>query len=681
VGTVEADALLEGLTARQRAAVTSTAQPLCVLAGAGSGKTRVLTRRVAYRAATASADPRHALVLTFTRKAAGELRHRLAELGVGAPVAAGTFHAVALSQLRQRWADRGVRPPAIVDDKARLIGPLVAAAVRSAPPRLVAGFTSEIEWAKAQAVTPDQFVTAAAVANRHPPAPPAVVAGVFAAYEAHKHKRGLIDLDDLVPACAEAIETDGAFATRQRWRWRHLFVDEYQDVNPAHARLLQAWMGVNADLCVVGDPNQAIYGWNGADPSLLTTFTDSHPTAEVVALGDNFRSTPEILLVAGAVLAQAAGAADPEAGRASGLAPTVTAYDTAAEEAAGVARAIRDRHYPASAWSSLAVLARTNAQLALIADALAASGIPHRIRGGRPLAGLPVVRDLLSPANGSLAASEPTLAPGGRRASQPSAAAGTRPVSALAADARQLLAERPADASDTVLRSLLDAVAEYLDLDPSGTTDMFAAWLAAAELTYDGASGDAVVLSTFHRAKGLEWPVVFLVGLESGLVPLTRAAGSPPLAEERRLLYVAMTRAEVELRCSWARQRRFGEQDMARSPSPFLDDVQGALARLARPRRPADSVEALRHARRSLIEADRPAAGLLDDLRAWRDGVARAGRVSPSAVLADRTLLALATRRPETPADLGAIPGLGQVSATRWGPALLAVVARHPPPG
>jgi DNA helicase-2/ATP-dependent DNA helicase PcrA len=656
---MDGDALLEGLTPPQRAAVTSGAQPLCVVAGAGSGKTRVLTRRVAYRAATATLDPSHALVLTFTRKAAGEVRHRLAALGVGEPVAAGTFHAVALSQLRQRWADRGIRPPAIVDDKARLIGPLLAAADRPARPRVVAGVTSEIEWAKARVVTPDQFVAAAAAAKRRPPVPAVVVARVFAAYEAEKRKRGVIDLDDLVSACAEAVETDTAFAANQRWRWRHLFVDEYQDVNPAHVRLLQAWLGVNLDLCVVGDPQQAIYGWNGADPSLLANFRGYHPTAEVVLLGDNFRSTPEILAVAASVLGQPGGAADPGAGRASGLAPTVTAYDTGTAEAVGVARAVRDRHHPGTAWSSLAVLARTNAQLVVVADALAGAGIPHRVRGGRPLAGLPEVRDLLPPGSGG------------------------RPASALATDARQLLAERAADAAPTALWSLIDAVAEYVDLDPTGTTDTFATWLAAAELTYDGPTGDAMVLSTFHRAKGLEWPVVFVVGLEDGLVPLTRAAGSPPLAEERRLLYVAMTRAEIELHCSWARQRQFGDQVVTRSRSPFLADAHRALAGLATPRPPGELLPALRRARRSLPGAAPPPApeGLVDDLRAWRDGVARAAMVAPPAVLADRTLDALATCRPATLADLGAVPGLGPVTANRWGPALLAVIARHPSPG
>ena len=300
---MDPEALLEGLDDAQRAAVTSTAQPLVVLAPAGSGKTRVLTRRIAHRVATGSADPRHVLALTFTRKAAGELDERLRRLGLRGDATTGTFHAVAWGTLRTRWADRG-RPAA---HAARPQGP---GARGSWPPRwpgkdkrTVAGeLATEIEWAKARMVTPDDYVEAVARAGRKPALRPDLVAEVYAAYEHRKRRGGLVDFDDLLALVARALEEDEAFAAAQRWRFRHLFVDELQDVNPLQFRLLQAWRGDRYDVTAVGDPLQAIYGWNGADAGFLLDIHRWWPPAEVVQLTRCYRSTPEILEAAAAVL-------------------------------------------------------------------------------------------------------------------------------------------------------------------------------------------------------------------------------------------------------------------------------------------------------------------------------------------------------------------------------------------
>src|SRR4051812_38936647 len=300
---MDADALLEGLTEAQAAAVTSDGAPLVILAGAGSGKTRVLTRRIAWRAATGSADPRHVLALTFTRKAAGELRHRLGALGVRDGVAAGTFHAVAYAQLRQRWADAGQHAPTLLDRKAgflnRLLGPR---SERDAAVQTI-DLAAEIEWAKARMVGPEQYEAAALHAGRTPPITPSAMASLYERYETEKHRRGVVDFDDLLLRCVGALRDDTAFAAAQRWRFRHVFVDEYQDVNPTQAALLAGWRGDGNDLCVVGDPNQAIYSWNGADPAYLSDFTVREPGATVVRLDDNFRSTPQVLATAAAVLA------------------------------------------------------------------------------------------------------------------------------------------------------------------------------------------------------------------------------------------------------------------------------------------------------------------------------------------------------------------------------------------
>ncbi|MBO0886587.1 MAG: ATP-dependent helicase, partial [Acidimicrobiales bacterium] len=382
--------LLEGLDEAQRHAVTVDAAPLCVLAGAGSGKTRVVSRRIAWRVANGSATGRHVLALTFTRKAAGELRERLAGLGVRDQVAAGTFHALAYAQLRRWWADRGRTAPVLLDRKGallhRLLGSSPAARGEATASSVLGPLATEIEWAKARLLRPDSYADAAVGAGRRPPIAPSAVAELYARYETEKRRRGLVDFDDLLVVLAEAMEAEEELAAAQRWRFRHLFVDEFQDVNPAQWRLLSCWLGDRTDLCVVGDPNQAIYGWNGADPAMLTTFARRWPGATVVRLDANYRSSPQVLSVAGAVLSPDVG---PAAGptllrphRPDGPVPEVVSYDSDRAEAAGIARRLRHARPPGSAWARLAVLARTNAQLVLVEEALAAARIPCRVAAG-----------------------------------------------------------------------------------------------------------------------------------------------------------------------------------------------------------------------------------------------------------------------------------------------------------
>jgi DNA helicase-2/ATP-dependent DNA helicase PcrA len=650
---VDADALLDDLTVAQRAAVVSEATPLCVLAGAGSGKTRVLTRRIAYRVASERASADHVLALTFTRKAAGELRTRLTRLGVPAPVAAGTFHGVAFAQLRQWSADRGQRAPVLLQRKSRLLGPLVARRLGEGPSdrRLVIALEAEISWAQARGLPADAYAPAAAAAGRRSAIAPEAVTELFTAYEVEKRRRGVLDLDDLLGRCASLLETDHAFADRQRWRWRHFFVDEYQDLNPAHDRLLRGWLGNRLDLCAVGDPHQSIYGWNGAEPSLLTDFRAQYPTASVLELADNFRSSPEIVAVAGAVLGQRgrpAAAGDP------GPLPTVTVYDDGEAEATGLAQRVRRHHLPGAPWSHQAVLARTNGQLDVIAAALEAAGVPCRHRDRRASAADTVLAGL------------PTAGPAR------SIVADLRVAVAAAVGEDALLAAQ--------LEGALEAVGEYLDLDPSGTVAGFTGWLRSSATADGPAEGDGVVLSTFHRAKGLEWPIVFLVGLEDGLVPLLSSGGRAALSEERRLLYVAMTRAERELHCSWARRRAvarpgIGVETMERAPSPFLAPVQMVLAALDGERSPLDPRPRLQLLRSRL--APSPDQVLFDTLTRWRATAARAAGVAPAAILRDDTLHAVASTKPITLDALAGLPGFGPISARRWGPLLLDAVSRH----
>ncbi len=570
--------LLAGCDAEQAEAITTPASPLCVLAGAGSGKTRVLTRRIAWRVMDGSAVADHVLALTFTRKAAAELRSRLGSLGMTDGVRAGTFHAVALNELKHLAAERRVGLPAVVASKLGLLAavttgwsPMLLAKdggrsrrARARSPhdeplvRLV-DLAQEIEWAKARCLQPVDYERAAAIAGRLNSWPAGVVSEAWEAYELEKRRRRVLDFEDLLLCCAAELEADVQFAASARWRTRHLFVDEYQDVNAAQLRLLRLWLGDRDDLCVVGDPDQAIYSWNGSDPAAISRFASEFPRAVVLRLGINYRSTREVLTVAAAVLGQG----DPATagGPASeGAAPTITAYHNDLDEAEGVAAALRLAKRPGRSWSQLAVLARTNAQLHAFERALTARHIPHRTAGSTALlqreAARAALRDAGRAANGALLAS-------------------------FAADLR----DEAGESAD--LREIAGLIDDYLAEDVAPTGARFCDWVDAA-VRAEGASfySDTVTLSTFHRSKGLEWPVVFLTGLEAGLVPIAHAKDPDALAEERRLLYVACTRAAEELHCSFAEERTFSAKGPSRrTPSPWLGAIEAAARDLQHLRR------------------------------------------------------------------------------------------------
>ena len=490
------------LTPAQHRAVSSPADAVCIVAGAGSGKTRVLTLRVARRIRDGSADAAHTVVCTFTRKAALELRDRLGRYGVpvstpggpgGTPspgVRAGTLHQLALTLLRRRASDTGRPAPTLVEHRwrtlAELTGDRAAASVAD----------TEIGWAKARCLTPDDYRETAAV--RHTALEPDRVVEIYAAYQDRLARRGLLDLDDVLLEAGDLLRHDPVAADAARWRYRHVAVDEFQDVNPAQFRLIEALLGARVDLCAVGDPNQAIYGWNGADPGLLASLPDRVPGLEVVHLDRNHRCTPQVVAAAGAALGPVP-VAPPASAAADGPVPTVTAFADDREEAEAVAARILARAETGTAWSDQAVLARTHDLLAGVRRALDAAGIPCRF----------------APA----------------------------PESATT--------EAPAPASGR----------------------------AAARLQSSGRGdpGGAVELATFHRAKGLEWDAVSVVGLEEGFVPIIHAATPAAIAEERRLLYVALTRAARTLECSWARSRTMGGgRAMERRPSPWVEELADA---------------------------------------------------------------------------------------------------------
>ena len=668
---MDADHLLHDLDDAQRRAVTSPARPLAILAPAGSGKTRVLTRRIAWRVESGDADASHVLALTFTRRAAGELRERLAALGLRHGVAAGTFHGVAFAQLRSRWADEGRTPPTLLARKGKVLGSVVAGT-----PVNVSQLAGEIEWAKARLVGPDGFAEAAAAARRRTPAPAERIAELYRTYEEEKRRARMVDFDDLLRLCSHMLETDTRFAAAQRWRFQHLFVDEFQDVNPLQLRLLDAWRGSSYDLCVVGDPHQAIYGWNGADAGFLEGFQRLYPPSEVVALGGNYRSTPQVLDAAAEVL-RVAGVADRpvRAARHDGPEVRIERHPTDRDEAIAVARAIRDRRGPRAAWSSQAVLVRTHAQIGLITEALRASGVPHRVRGGDTLLERREVRnalDLLRRARGPLAACLPDVEALAADAAvplvDPAVAADDMPVDPS-------LAVEAAAAADMAL--VVRLAQDHLRLDPGASAIGFVSWLIAT-LQSEGADEhrDAVTIATFHAAKGLEWPIVHLAGLEDGLVPITYARNQAQRGEEARLLYVAMTRAEDELRCTWAALRTFGGKPAERRLTPWLEGlVTRQRERPAEPTGPpADWRTRLAEQRSLLADAVQPVSPTLNALHVWREEHARAARVEPAALIDDRLLEIIAERRPESHDELVSIPGMGPLLAARVGDGLLAAL-------
>ncbi|QXC62522.1 ATP-dependent DNA helicase UvrD2 [Aquihabitans sp. G128] len=684
---MDPERLLDGLDPAQRRAVTATTHPLAILAGAGSGKTRVLTRRIAHRCLTGDADARHVLAVTFTRKAAAELDTRLRTFGLRDLPAAGTFHALAYAQLRTAWAGAGTTPPVLLDRKGRLLARILGNTTRVRPGELA----TEIEWARARLVAPDGYVDAVHRAGRLTAVDPERIADWYRRYEIDKRKRGIIDFDDLLARAADQIERDPSFAAAQRWRFRHLFVDEYQDVNPLQDRLLRAWLGDRRDLCVVGDANQAIYGWNGADAGFLLDFERHHPGAEVVELRDSYRSTPQVLAVAAAVLAAGRGPARPlVAHRGDGPLPVVVGYQSDGDEANGIARAVREHHGPGRPWSAQAVLVRTNAQGTVIEAAFRRAAIPYRVRGAHQFLDDPDVRDLLKrfgrlsePLSTTLADLDASVA------RQRAELLGSAWDDDLDDDAPPPLArELPDTAAGRRLGAFEQVVRlgnELLVLEPAARTDALPGWLRTVLLDDGPGAADAVTIASFHAAKGLEWDVVHLAGVEAGYVPISHARSPEAKREEERLFYVAVTRASDVLRCSWAKTRTFGSDPVDRAPSPFLGWVRGTVTDLGRAEAAAPVPErAIDRSRAALAEPPEvepdPAvltAAVAASLRAWRAEQGRRAGVRPTVVLSDRALDAVARNRPRSSAALAEQPGLGPLARERHGARLLAIVAEH----
>ncbi len=569
--TGTSEALLAGLDPEQREVALAGRGPVCVLAGAGTGKTRAITYRIAYAAATGAVDPAHVLALTFTVRAAGELRGRLRQLGIGL-VRASTFHAAALRQLNYFWPRVvGGRPPQLVDGKASL----VREAAKRAQVRLDGGpgnlsdAASEIEWAKVTQVRPDGYAAAAAAAGRSPAAGAAGLAAVYAAYEELRRERHLIDFESILELTAAILLDNRTAADQVRDLFRHFVVDEYQDVNPLQKLLLDAWLGDRDDLCVVGDPHQVIYSFTGATPSYLTGFTAEFPGATVARLVRDYRSTPQVVAVANQL---ARTAAPLVAQRPPGPPPVLTEYPDETAEAGGLAiqvQALRARGVP---LREIAVLVRVNADTERFERALAEAGVPFLVRGAERFYERPVVRQALvllrGAARGESAADH---APGGGDPLPTAVRAVLTGMGLTAAPGSGGAAARERWESLTAIAQLAD---DLHATRPQATLADFSAELTErSELGYAPAV-DGVTLASMHAAKGLEWDAVLLPGLVEGLMPIVHARTPAAVEEEKRLLYVAVTRAREHLHLSWAPARTPGARGAARPRSRFLDGIR-----------------------------------------------------------------------------------------------------------
>ncbi len=677
--------LLADLDPEQREAVLATGGPVAILAGAGSGKTRVISRRAAYAIATEVVRPDQVLIVTFTDKAAGEMVTRLRDLGLPG-VTARTFHAQALSQLRHFWPERhdGEALPELLDSKLPMIGRLarqLPGHYRFTPAKDLA---DEIEWAKSRRIRPRGYEGAAAASGREPPIPADLLARVYDGYERAKVRAGRIDFDDLLLETIALLETDPSAAHLVRARKAWFSVDEYQDTSPLQQRLLELWLGDGRDLCVVGDEDQTIYTFTGATSGFLTSFAQRWPGAREVALVRNYRSSPQVLALANRLLAGEGRAKRLVPTRPDGAQPVIARHAGAQAELDALVAWIGARVRSGTKPAEIAVLVRVNAQLVPIEAALTRAGIAYQVRGvpfyqrSEVRGALAVVRRMASSTGRS------ARLRGAEAASEVEARwrreLGLEDEAAAAGERGDEARERQAS-----LDTLLAIVEALLADDPAADATNVLAELEARATAEREGSADGVNLLTYHRAKGLEWDAVALPSLEEGLLPIRQAGEDlDALAEERRLLYVGITRAREHLLLSWAETRvGRGGSEGRRRPSRFLAAVRAPIAAPGRAGRQSgtragSSGDDGGRPRNGATAAKDAAAGdpLFEALRAWRLEKARELAQPPYVIAHDTTLAALAEARPGSLEALWRVKGIGPSKADRFGAEILAVVAR-----
>jgi len=674
--------LLEDLDPEQREVAEAVRGPVRVLAGAGTGKTRAITHRIAYGVATGVYQPAEVLAVTFTTKAAGEMRERLRSLGAPG-VQARTFHSAALRQLRYFWPQvYGGELPTLTESK---LGMLASAAsrLRVKPDQAtLRDLASEIEWAKVSNVSPDHYPALAESRGRAVAGLEAALVGrIFAGYEDVKRNQGRMDMEDVLLLGAALLADDERVSAAVRRQYKFFTVDEFQDVSPIQSALLDLWLGGRDEICVVGDPAQTIYSFAGASPSYLRDFVGRHPGSKSVDLVRNYRSTPQVVDAANRLLAGTSSrGVELRAQHPAGPEVSYAAHPDEVAEAGAVAAKIRELHDQGTPWREMAVLFRINAQSEAFEDALAAASVPYVIRGAARFFDRAEVRQavtlLRGTARGGVLADEPvedvraTLAGLGWAAQPPEGRGEARnrweSWQALVSQAEEFFG-----GGGTTLGAFVD------DLDRR-----------AAEQHAPVAEG--VTLATLHAAKGLEWDAVFLSGMQEGSMPITYAEKPAEIEEERRLLYVGITRARRHLSISWAAARNPGGRGNRR-PSRFLDglrpaetdDGPGSVAARRRTAKAAVCKVCGHHLataaqRKKGRCADCPAdydEALFERLREWRLERAGEEKVPAYVVFTDATLELIAEVKPADEAALLRIAGIGRAKLEKYGDDVLGLVS------
>lgn len=543
------DEILAALDPDQRAVALASRGPVCVIAGAGTGKTRAITHRIAYAAAIGTMDPQKVLALTFTAKAAGEMRARLRSLGVPT-VAARTIHSAALKQLLYFWPSVfGGRTPDLMTTKTGFLTEAINRAglsdsVRATNRELMRDIASEIEWAKVSQVAPSDYVDEISKRMQKPRVLPEQMVQIYTAYESIKKQELAIDFEDVLLLCAAMLEEEREVRERVQDQYRYFTIDEYQDVSPIQQRLINAWLGKRNDICVVGDPAQTIYSFAGATPVFLNTFTQRFPDAEVIRLSTGYRSTPEITFAANALLRHGAMGQELVAQNEHGTQPSVVGYSDEASEVNGVLSEITDLLSAGTPPHEVAILARTNSQLKSVERAMQKVNLPYQVRSTERFFDRREVRDFLSE---------------------------VRKASVIPAEGQGWIDELRSLAQPYLTGEAIDGIAALLHLarelddDDNFTPKTLRGYLREVEdrvQQNNPPTMPVVTLATLHAAKGLEWERVFLIGASEGQLPVSDAS----IDEERRLFYVGITRAKADLHISYRK-----------SPSPFLRE-SGLLA-------------------------------------------------------------------------------------------------------